>query len=166
MTEIRMKVSKAPKVIRDKVHACQPLTAKQKLAVLKKARALLDTNYGSGEWHAFINGVETFCLYGALEAVTGLHPSSVNDKVISQCSLTSTLFDAIPNVSKGRVHSIALFQQRADAAMESGNAQQAAKYANWVQSEKVAALQCLNDNAGKEAVIALVDETIKRLEDA
>lgn len=48
-----------------------PRTPAEKLEVLTKARALLETNFGKHNWVCVIDEVEHYCLYGAIETAMG-----------------------------------------------------------------------------------------------
>lgn len=146
---------KAHARIRNKVLKATPLTKVEKREVLSKARDLLATNYGRGDWALFVGGVEQFCLYGAMQKVSGIeHPSQAWDWQISQCSLTSTLFDALPHQNlfkRAALRDIARVEFRHDRAGRK------------VTALKVAALQRVNDRAGQAAVLRVFDKAIENL---
>ena len=157
---------------KSKVLKQTPLTPKQKLEVLKEARALLNTNFGSSDWKKFVNGVERFCLYGAVQQVCGLEPSPAYDQTISSCSLTSTLYDAISPQNERKViaeRSIAdihrELQNQMNGSFPPSDYFRERCEAN-IMDVKVGTLQRINDKGDKRTILRIVDKEIKDLEDS
>ena len=170
----------ARKVIREKVRNRKgELTPLQKLEVLRSTRDLMATNYVSGTWRRFIDGVEHYCIYGALERVCGLEPDSTSDEFISSCSLTTTLYDAVPKSSRESTDKdIKVWSARLKQASHSPKAKFAWMDGVTIEDRddpigyclrqiaecKVSFLQSLNDDGDKEAVLRVFDKAIKKLE--
>lgn len=144
-------VKPVEKRIRDKIAAGKVLTPRQKLKMLRRTRDLLDTNYTDANWSQFIDGVERFCVYGAIEKLSGLTPCTRNDKLVNSCSLTSTLFDAAPNKSSKRSTYTSIDMWEAQGLRD------------YVMREKASYLQSVNDD-DKDEILKIVDLAIKNLE--
>jgi hypothetical protein len=161
-----------------------PLTPRQKLEVLIDARDLIKKGYTTGSWRTFVNGVESFCIYGALQKSCGVSSNfgGQHDMAVSACSLTDTLYKGVPE--KSRIHtdeSIKLWTERAEAETRRKKGE---SKPNWIlglkgidakdpigycfmqiANAKVSCLQGLNDSDDKKAVLAVFDKAIKRLRD-
>ena len=159
-----------------------PRTPQEKLEVLTKARETLSTNFGQRAWVKMVDGTEQYCLYGAIEAAMGhdlkgelLQAAEYNgayDKEVDSCSLTNTMYRAA--VESGSINP---FHMKRIEALESNDQKLIASafpYDN-IQflmgdgaalrkmDEKRNALQAINDDQGKEAVLAVVDAAIEAL---
>lgn len=148
------------KDIRQKVEKGTPLTKKQKLEVLKNARDLLSTNFGKHSWSMTINGIEHYCLYGAVQQVCGLDPDEANDRFINSCSITSQMFDALPARNKNRLLALKSIERLRERGYHTEN-----EMLDKEMAYKVRALQNVNDQQGKVAVLRVLDKAIKKLEE-
>lgn len=163
------------KAIEKRIAEGKPLTRPQKLRVLKDARALLEERWTSGSWVEMIDDVEHFCLYGAVAKSAGLDPEDEHksDAVISTCSLTSTMFDALPVRNKHRVqaekeirrtiedHEIRVRNYNPDLYYTRKPDEGA--LLDTIMALKVVALQSVNDEQGRAAVLRVVDKAIEAL---
>lgn len=160
-----------PKSITKKVADGKPLTVREKLTVLERTRTLMASNHTTGSWSESIDGIEYFCLYGGIGQVCGIGASSANDTTISQCSLTSTMFDAISDsnpIKKLAKKEIKQVQERfkknrASAIPEQSHWYTEAREAAEILDTKVAFLQTLNDDKGRAAVLRVLDKAILNL---
>lgn len=165
------------KSVKEKVQKGLPLTPKQKLQVLKDARGLLEDRYMPGNWSDFINGVEHFCLYGAIQKVCGFaSPGSEGDEYVSSCSLTSTLYEQIPrSTRRGTWHSTTIRQKELriknfndmlgeDPDENRRIAGEIAELELDIQDLKVSTLQLVNDCGSKKRILTIVDKAISDLE--
>lgn len=122
-----------------------PETKREKLKVLKEARKKLEAGFLKGGWFKEIDGLHSYCLYGALEAAMGLDFHQVAerskqpeeflvgfaddqdtimvemDKVVSGCSLTETLFAAAKPNNEYAKAVYAYDAEGADGVLESCN---------------------------------------------
>lgn len=166
------------KSIKERAAKGRQLTKQQKLRVLKDARALLGERWTNDTWVKTILGVEHYCLYGAVEKVCGLDPNDNEgaDEMVSKCSLTSTMFEAIPKLNKHRLRALHKIEQT-----RINNENDIKRYTNkgydpydYALSEleldeeimriKVQALQSINDGQGRAAVLRVLDKAIRGLE--
>lgn len=159
---VKTKFRMAHSRIRAKAEAMLPLTATEKKEVLTNARALLTTNFGTGDWRNFVGDVEQFCMYGAMESVCGFNPEdSTYDKHMSACSLTSTLFDALPDDNQHKVYALARFVDIENTAWYSEGDK-----IRRIMDAKVVALQLVNDQDGQAAVLRVFDVALENLDNA
>lgn len=146
------------KTIQQKFADMKPLTPRQKLEVLTNAKAVLKDRHLVGSWATMIHGVEMYCLYGAVQKVCGAYPGSGRDKNASACSLTSTMFDALPKKHGGRAELKEYIEELDDGDRRSDEYKEAQ-----ILSYKASILQSLNDDEGKTAVLRVLTTAINRL---
>lgn len=191
-----------------------PRTPAEKLEVLTKARAIVDTNFGQSAWVKVVNETAQYCLYGAVECAMGYDlegelretielekalggdegaeywkdaledpedygfgPSSKYDRVVNECSLTTTMYDAA--IRSGTVRD-SIFIQRINAAEAREKEAIRATFSCYppdidtdarfdeyidfnLMTWKTSVLQSLNDDQGREAVLKVLDEAIEGL---
>lgn len=123
-----------------------PTNNEEKRQILIETRKLINDpdNWTQGYWKVAIDGVQKYCLYGAIEEVMGLHKedSRLNnfrkDEIVSECSLTTALYEVLD---------------------EHYQYMHEAPYKN----EMVEALQSFNDTTKHEMVLQLLDDAIDSL---
>jgi len=140
------------------------LTKAQKVRVLQDARALVAERWTREIWHEMIDGVEHYCLYGALHRTLDLphgYGSENNDETVSQCSLTSTMFAALPKTNRHRLRAEKLIRQETFAYPLDGRWE--SSLYNRILEYKTHALQEVNDTQGKAAGLRVLDRAIEGL---
>lgn len=74
-----------------------PTTPAEKIVVLKRAKEMLEAgHWAKGGWRKVVNAIEGFCIYGAIEQAMGIPVDSRSDEIVSECSITTSLFNALP----------------------------------------------------------------------
>ena len=162
-----------------------PTTPEQKLKVLKDARAKLKNGFTRYAWCKLIDGVEHYCLYGAVEAAMGYDlVAMLRDEVEQQMTYRDEMsaeeeehqlrewmrnpedLNYNPELDD-EVSACSLTTTMYEAGVKCGvvtpMTEEQAK-GKMPMTWKVSRLQAVNDSKGLEAVLEVLDQAIEDLQ--